>query len=54
VTHIDGKPVVPEDVQDLYVADIDRLAEEAMGGDFLSSKSATSPSSSKEASPIRK
>jgi hypothetical protein len=46
-TTIDGKPIVLEDVRELYASDIDLLSK-AAGADFLSASTApsTSPSSS--------
>ncbi|HVB79932.1 MAG TPA: phage tail assembly protein [Candidatus Binataceae bacterium] len=50
ITEIDGRPVVFEDVKELYASDIDRLSTEA-SGDFLSSTEKPSPASSNGDSP---
>lgn len=49
VVMIDGKPVVAEDIAQMYASDTDLLAAEANKSDFLESSSRTSQPSSKEA-----
>ena len=45
VTTLNGKQCVPEDIQELYASDIDKLAE-VVGKGFLPSTDDPSPSSS--------